>query len=58
MHNVLLIILYVLKVDDKYLEFNTRKKENLDFKIVDFNSIESITMLKGIEAKEKYGDKA
>lgn len=49
--------LYVLKVDNKSLEFEAGKNENLVLETIDPNSIESISVLKGNEAKDKYGDK-
>ena len=48
---------YVLKVDDKLLEFDSMKNEKLDLEIIDTNSIESISVLKANEATDKYGDK-
>lgn len=48
---------YVLKVNEKSLEFDARKNENLDLESIDPNAIESVSVLKGDEAKNKYGDK-
>lgn len=48
---------YVLKVDEKSIEFDARKNENLDLASIDPNAIESVSVLKGDEAKNKYGDK-
>lgn len=48
---------FVLKVDDKSLEIDARNNEELDLETIDPNCIESISLLKGNEAKEKYGDK-
>ena len=47
----------VLKVDDKLLEFNSGKNEKLDLDLIDPNSIESISVLKGKDATDKYGSK-
>lgn len=51
------IPLYVVKVDNKSLEFDARKKQNLDLNSIDPNSINSVSVLKGEDAIEKYGEK-
>lgn len=48
---------YVLTVDEKNLELDARKNEHVDLATIDPNTIESIQILKGREAKDKYGDK-
>ncbi len=51
---------YVLKVDEKSLEFDSKKNEKLDLKSIDPGSIESISVLKGNEGNRevwRYGSK-
>jgi len=48
---------YILKVDNKSLEFDSNKNQKFDLKTVDQNSIESVSVLKGSDATDKYGDK-
>jgi hypothetical protein len=47
----------VLKVDDTSLEFDSLKNEKIDWKIIDPNSIQSIFVLKGKAATDRYGSR-
>jgi hypothetical protein len=49
-------ILFVLKVDNKSFEVDPRKNEKLDFASIDPTAIESISVLKGLEAKDTHGN--
>lgn len=48
---------YVVKVNEKSLEIDASKNENFDLASIDPNAIESVSVLKGDEAKNKFGDK-
>jgi hypothetical protein len=49
-------ILFVLKVDNKSFEVDPRKNEKLDFASIDPTAIESISVLKGLDAKDTHGN--
>jgi hypothetical protein len=51
-------IYFVMKVDDRSLEFDPRGNEKFDFASLDPNTIQSISILKGEEAKNNYGNRA
>lgn len=49
--------LFVLKASEKTLEFDPAKNEKPDLESIDSKWIETITVLKGDDAKNKYGDR-
>jgi hypothetical protein len=49
-------ILFVLKVDNKSFEVDPRKNEKLDLASIDPTAIESISVLKGLDAKDTHGN--
>jgi hypothetical protein len=51
-------IYFVMKVGDRSVEFDPRENEKFDLAPLDPNTIQSISILKGEEAKNKYGDRA
>jgi hypothetical protein len=51
-------VYFVLKVGNRSVEFDPRKNEESEAIPIEPNTIESISVLKGEEAKNKYGEGA
>jgi hypothetical protein len=50
--------LYVLKAGDKTVEIDAERNEALDFESLDKHYVQSIQVLQGVDAKERYGERA